>query len=103
MKESSLKAKLRRLGSTPKAIAKNLKARGIKGTKCDSAHCPLAQFLVSTTKGATSVVVTGDDAWVYTQGQGFTVIVDLPKACKDFVKSFDSGKFANLVEKPLQV
>ena len=88
MKESSLKGKLRRLGSTPEAIAAELKARGIKGSgSCYS--CPIANFLAQSTKGIEYVSVGGQTTTVRVKGEW--VSADLPKACRQFVTRFDSG------------
>ena len=89
MKESSLKGKLRRLGSTPEAIADNLKARGIKGTgSCYS--CPIANFLAQSTKGIEYVSVGNSSTTV--RVNGVWVNADLPRACSQFVTRFDSDR-----------
>jgi len=91
MKESSLKGKLRRLGSTPKAIAAELKRRGIKGTG-SCASCPIANFLASSVKGIKFVNV-GSYSVNIQVGDSSQFFVTLPKACKDFIRSYDSGSF----------
>lgn len=94
--EASLAAKLRRLGSNPKEIARNLKARKIKGLDNSCALCPLANFLAITTRDVASVSVDG--LWAVVRNlSGACVRVVLPKACQDFVEAFDDGRFKALL------
>lgn len=89
--EASLAAKLRRLGSTPDAIAKELERRGFKGRRGSSCFCPVAMFLRRTTQGARSASV-GHCTTTVLFGKT-DVSVNVPAAVADFVKRFDKGRY----------
>lgn len=95
MKASSLAGKLRRLGSTPKAIAAEFKRRGIKGVDGECSLCPIANFLARTTEGVTRVYVDRCTAEVRLK-DGSVTVVHLPKACSKFVDAFDGGLYPKL-------
>lgn len=82
---------LKKLGTSPTAIAKSLEHRKIKGFRSDTAACPLANYLIkefgveSTDVGNSYVMANG-------------VKIDSPKYVGKFVDLFDEGKFPNLLE-----
>lgn len=93
--KASLAAKLRRLGSTPDAIAKELERRGFKGLPCDSQFCPVAKFLSQTTQKAKRASVGQVSATVFFQKTAIGVTV--PRAVTEFVRRFDAREYPSLL------
>jgi len=101
MKESSLKGKLRRLGSSANKVAAQLKKRGIQGRPGDCDACPVANFLATTVKGFHYCSVSGSEIELTTydsEGNESYVNVTPPKAVMSFIEGFDDGRFPKLVE-----
>jgi hypothetical protein len=95
--KSLVRLDLNLLGKTPVTVARNLKKRGITGVKHQSRACPLANFfreeLTPFCGDAATVSVDGDKLKVYNSSRNIIIDVKLPKALKQFVKGFDSGKY----------
>lgn len=81
---------LRRLGRTPKDIARGLRARGIKGRRNNASRCPVAHYLAKQYNTSVSVShhVLEADPLVFTT----------PPFIVKFIDAFDKGEFEFLNE-----
>lgn len=85
-----IRALLRELGDTPKAIATSLRRRRLKGMLGVSNFCPLARYL----KAKTGELTTVTEGYVDCDGLHN---VPMPQPCRDFVEAFDNNEFPDLV------
>lgn len=83
---------LARLPQTADGIADFLERHDYRGGMCDSAHCPLANYLTDMVGAA--VNVQGDRIGV--TGDGWTITVNPPLSVRRFIAVFDSGQFPQL-------
>jgi hypothetical protein len=91
-----LETELVALGSSAAAVAKALKAMGIKGRRSTSCGCPLANYLSKITGQKMSIGLYDGNYAMYS---GSHNDFHLPQACTTFIKAFDSGRFNYLLEK----
>ncbi len=83
---------LKSLGRTEKQVAESLKKAKIKGEQTYASFCPLAMALKKKFPKLAQLEVDYDEA-SYLFG-----VVPLPKACANFVSSFDDNKYPDLID-----
>ena len=89
--------KLRKLGSTPGAIAKSLRTLGIKGLQESQTRCPLAMYLNKTLiESPGQWWMVGGDIVQRVEGNDVQPFTRTPAACRQFIDRFDAGKYAYL-------
>ena len=81
---------LESLGATKDKVAQSLNKLGIKGIPKRITYCPIAKYLNS--KGYGDAQVCFDEVII----QGGNTIVEMPKACAEFVQAFDRDEFTEL-------
>lgn len=83
---------LESLGSTPTAVADNLRQRGIKGWRGSACGCPIARLVERELAGAVNQPAVVDGATVEVDG----VQVTVPPPVEDFIARFDRGWYSDL-------
>ena len=87
MNSNAISEHLETLGSTARQVAQTLQQQGLQGYTGSSMMCPLAHYLHRL--GYEKARVTQNAVYF----DGLTTRVLLPKACCEFVFSFDAGEF----------
>lgn len=92
--EKEVKAKLAALGTSARAVAKNLRALGIKGEMEEPSSCPLANYLTKDDPNGMAEVCN-DEITVWSGAVWVTF--DTPGHLSTFVENFDKGQYPGLV------
>ena len=89
------------LGDTPEAVAGHLVAHGVSGLPGRAGDCAVARYLQAVIGSETTVkrvMVMERTIRVRRTGWRLPLVVRLPGAVTSFVRSFDAGRFPDLIQ-----
>jgi len=89
-----LEADLKALGNSSSEISKSLSDKNITGSKCESAYCPVANYLISI---GYSMPEVSQETIIVRLKEDHTI--NTPIELIDFILEFDDGKYPELERK----